>query len=77
MLKATFLTEMKMNFTMRYKMKNVDLIKKMIVWLPAGSVISLGLFRGDLEITLIGLSLLITVHQLNQLDKKLDNSCWY
>ena len=58
-------------------LKSVDFIKKMIVWLPAGAVILTGLYKGQLEVTLIGLSLLITVHQMNQLDKKISNSCWY
>jgi hypothetical protein len=60
-----------------YTCKSVDLIKKLIVWLPSGSMIALGLYNGKLDVTLLGLSLLITVHQLNQLEKKVNNSCWY
>ena len=60
-----------------YTCKSVELIQKLIVWVPSGSVIGLGLFKGQLEVTLIGLSLLIIVHQLNQVEKKISNSCWY
>ena len=91
MLKVIFSAETKMNFIARIRMnkileklkslllnyKNVDFIQKLIVWLPSGSVIALGLYKGQLDVTLIGLSLLITVHQINQLEKKINNSCWY
>jgi hypothetical protein len=57
--------------------KSVDFVKKLIVWLPSGSMIALGLYGCKMDMTLLGLSLLITVHQLNQLEKKVNNSCWY
>jgi hypothetical protein len=55
----------------------IKCVKKLLVWVPSLSVIGLGLYNMDLDLTTIGLSLLIIVHQLNQIENKINNSCWY